>query len=70
MTRLNVISLAGLLLASTANAQVYDPGNRGPDAYTWIQPEDTVILTQNGDSEPVYPSRESFPNTAAIYPPP
>ncbi|KEY72807.1 hypothetical protein S7711_04398 [Stachybotrys chartarum IBT 7711] len=56
MTRLNAISLAGLLLASTANAQVYDPGNRGPDAYTWIQPEDTVILTQNGDSEPVYPS--------------
>jgi hypothetical protein len=55
------MSLSGLvaLLASTASAQVYQTGDRAEDAFTWIQPEDTVILGQYGHSEAVYPSRMS-----------
>ncbi|KAH7006923.1 beta-glucosidase-related glycosidase [Ilyonectria destructans] len=52
----NAITVATLLLASTSSAQLFLHGSRSKDAYTWIQPEDTVIYTQNGDAEPVYPS--------------
>jgi hypothetical protein len=48
-----------LLLGATINAQVYETGGRSEDAFTFIQPEDTVILDQYNSSEPVYPSRES-----------
>ncbi|KAH6685809.1 beta-glucosidase [Plectosphaerella plurivora] len=44
------------LLASTASAQVYQTGGRAEDAFSYIQPEDTVVLGQYGHSEPVYPS--------------
>lgn len=54
----NAITVATLLLASTSSAQLFLHGSRSKDAYTWIQPEDTVIYTQNGDAEPVYPSRK------------
>lgn len=50
--------LYGLLSASSAVAQVYETDDRSEDAFTWIQPEDTVVLGQYGHSEPVYPSRE------------
>lgn len=53
------LSFAALLLGATVNAQVYETGGRSEDAFTWIQPEDTVILDQYNSSEPVYPSRES-----------
>jgi hypothetical protein len=53
------LSLTALLLGATANAQVYETGGRSEDAFSWIQPEDTVILDQYNSSEPVYPSRES-----------
>lgn len=53
------VSLTGLLLVASASAQVYNPPGRSEDAFTWVQPEDTVILGQYGHSEPVYPSRES-----------
>lgn len=53
------LSLTALLLGATANAQVYETGGRSEDAFTWIQPEDTIVLDQYNSSEPVYPSRES-----------
>jgi beta-glucosidase len=53
------LSLTALLLGATANAQVYETGGRSEDAFSWIQPEDTIILDQYNSSEPVYPSRES-----------
>jgi beta-glucosidase len=61
MITTKTMSLSGLvaLLASTASAQVYQTGGRAEDAFTWIQPEDTVILGQYGHSEAVYPSRMS-----------
>ena len=53
------LSLAALLLCTTANAQVYETGGRSEGAFTWVQPEDTIVLGQYNHSEPVYPSRES-----------
>jgi beta-glucosidase len=53
------LSLTALLLGATANAQVYETGGRSEDAFSWIQPEDTIVLDQYNSSEPVYPSRES-----------
>jgi beta-glucosidase len=52
------LSLTALLLGATANAQVYETGGRSEDAFSWIQPEDTIVLDQYNSSEPVYPSRE------------
>lgn len=57
------LSLTALLLGATANAQVYETGGRSEDAFSWIQPEDTIVLDQYNSSEPVYPSRESDINT-------
>lgn len=53
------LSLTALLLGATTNAQVYQTGGRAEDAFSWVQPEDTIILDQYNSSEPVYPSRES-----------
>jgi len=53
------LPITALLLGATANAQVYQTGGRSEDAFSWIQPEDTVILDQYNSSEPVYPSRGS-----------
>jgi hypothetical protein len=55
------LSLTALLLGATANAQVYATGGRSEDAFTWVQPEDTIVLTQYNSSEPVYPSRKFIP---------
>lgn len=52
-----IVIAAALLLASSSRAQLFQYGDRSEDAYTWVQPEDTTVLTQYGDSEPVYPSR-------------
>ena len=52
------LSLTALLLGATANAQVYETGGRSEDAFSWIQPEDTIVLDQYNSSEPIYPSRE------------
>lgn len=52
------VSLTALLLSATTNAQVYQTGGRSEDAFSWIQPEDTIILDQYNSSEPVYPSRK------------
>lgn len=53
------LSFSALLLSAAANAQVYETGGRSEDAFTWIQPEDTIVLDQYNHSEPVYPSRKS-----------
>lgn len=62
------LSFYSLLLASTASAQVYQSGDRSADAFSWTQPEDTVILGQYGDSEAVYPSRMSLTTSWTILP--
>lgn len=49
---------AALLLSTAVDAQVYRTGDRSSDAFTWVQPEDAVVLDQYNHSEPVYPSRE------------
>lgn len=53
------LPITALLLGAAVNAQVYQTGGRSEDAFSWIQPEDTVILDQYNSSEPVYPSRGS-----------
>ncbi|EPE29989.1 (Trans)glycosidase [Glarea lozoyensis ATCC 20868] len=49
-------SLSVLLLSSAVNAQLFNGPVRPPDAFSYVQPADTVILTQYNSSEPVYPS--------------
>lgn len=55
------LPLTVLLLGATVNAQVYETEGRSDEAFSWVQPEDTVILDQYNSSEPVYPSRKSIP---------
>lgn len=54
------LPITALLLGATVNAQVYETGGRSADAFSWVQPEDTIILDQYNSSEPVYPSRRSI----------
>jgi hypothetical protein len=54
------LPITALLLGATVNAQVYETGGRSEDAFSWVQPEDTIIPDQYNSSEPVYPSRESM----------
>lgn len=54
------VSLSGLVLAATVNAQAYDLGEEEEGAFQWIQPRNTTILGPYGHSPPVYPSRESL----------
>jgi hypothetical protein len=54
------LPITALLLGATVNAQVYETGGRSEDAFSWVQPEDTIILDQYNSSEPVYPSRGSI----------
>ncbi|KAH6719543.1 beta-glucosidase-related glycosidase [Leptodontidium sp. MPI-SDFR-AT-0119] len=49
-------TLLVLLLSSTVSAQLFNGPTRPPNAFTNVQPLDTVILTQNNGSEPVYPT--------------
>jgi len=54
-------TLLSVLIAGSAlvNAQNYGGGDRSDQAFSWVQPLNTTILTQYGSSPPVYPSRES-----------
>lgn len=44
------------LLSSTVNAQNFDGKSRNEDAFSYVQPLDTTILTEHGSSPAVYPS--------------
>jgi hypothetical protein len=51
--------LAGSALLNVVAAQNFGgSGPRDEDAFTYIQPLDTVILTEYGSSPAVYPSRK------------
>lgn len=50
--------LAGSALLRTAYAQDFAGGGRDEDAFQWIQPANTTILTEYGSSPAVYPSRK------------
>ncbi|KAF3013024.1 hypothetical protein G7054_g415 [Neopestalotiopsis clavispora] len=50
------ILLSSLLLASSATAQDFGSSGRSEEAFSYIQPENTTILTQYGSSPAVYPS--------------
>jgi hypothetical protein len=50
--------LAGSALLNVVNAQDFSGGGRDEDAFSYIQPVDTVILTEYGSSPAVYPSRK------------
>ncbi|KAF2438927.1 glycoside hydrolase family 3 protein [Karstenula rhodostoma CBS 690.94] len=51
-------TLLSVLLAGSAlvSAQDFSGGARGEDAFRYVQPLDTVILTEHGSSPAVYPS--------------
>jgi beta-glucosidase len=57
MASLRSVLVSGLL-AATANAQAYDAGDRGDEAFSWVQPKNTTILGQYGHS-PSYPASMS-----------
>ncbi|KAK6076215.1 beta-glucosidase g [Seiridium cupressi] len=48
--------LSSLLLLGAVNGQDFSGSSRGEDAFSYVQPEDTTILTQYGSSPAVYPS--------------
>jgi beta-glucosidase len=50
--------LSSLLLAPAVQGQNFGGSSRDDDAFSYIQPENTTILTQYGSSPPVYPSRK------------
>lgn len=50
--------LSGLCLAPYVSAQAYDATEREEDAFSYVQPLNTTILTQYGSSPAVLPSRE------------
>lgn len=50
--------LSGSALLAAANAQNFAGGSRTDDAFQYIQPLNTTILTEYGSSPPVYPSRK------------
>lgn len=58
MTAALSLILSGLLLAPAVNGQAYDAGERGEDAFEYVQPLNTTILGPYGHSPAVYPSRE------------
>lgn len=41
-------------------AQDFSGGGRNEEAFQYVQPVDTVILTEYGSSPAVYPSRQFF----------
>lgn len=59
MSSVRALVLSCLLAASSVNAQNYDSGERNEDAFSWVQPLDTVILGPYGHSPAVLPSRKS-----------
>jgi hypothetical protein len=50
--------LKGSALLAAVNAQNFDGGSRGEDAFEYVQPVNTTILTEYGSSPAVYPSRK------------
>lgn len=52
--------LASSALLNSVQAQDFGGGSRDDDAFEYIQPVDTVILTEYGSSPPVYPSRKTL----------
>jgi hypothetical protein len=50
--------LSALAVLSVVNAQAFDSGNRGEDAFSWVQPLNTTILDEYNSSPPVFPSRK------------
>ena len=55
-----------LLAASVAKGQDFGGGSRGEDAFSYVQPLDTVILTEYGSSPPVYPSRMFLTHSSGV----
>lgn len=53
------VLLSSSALLRTVNAQAYDAEARPDDAFSYIQPLNTTILTEYGSSPPVYPSPQS-----------
>ncbi|KAF2004117.1 glycoside hydrolase family 3 protein [Amniculicola lignicola CBS 123094] len=62
MAALTSIFLTGLLLALRVSGQAYDAIDREEDAFSYVQPLDTVILGQYGHSPAVLPS----PNATGV----
>lgn len=52
--------LSGSALLAAANAQAFDAGSRSDDAFSYVQPLNTTILTEYGSSPAVYPSRKFY----------
>jgi hypothetical protein len=50
--------LAGSALLNVVNAQDFGGGARDEDAFSYVQPLDTVILGEYGHSPAVYPARK------------
>lgn len=50
--------LSALAVLTVVNAQAYDGGSRGEDAFSYVQPLNTTILDDVGHSPAVYPSRK------------
>jgi beta-glucosidase len=53
--------LSGSALLAAVNAQNFEGGGRGEDAFEYVQPLNTTILTEYGSSPAVYPSRKFSP---------
>lgn len=51
--------LSGSVLLAAVNAQNFEAGGRDEDAFEYVQPLNTTILTEYGSSPAVYPSRKS-----------
>jgi beta-glucosidase len=51
--------LAGSALLNAVTAQNFGGNGRDEDAFSYIQPLNTTILTEYGSSPAVYPSRKS-----------
>lgn len=54
--------LSGSALLAAVNAQNFAGGGRGEEAFKYVQPLNTTILTEYGSSPAVYPSRKSCLN--------
>jgi beta-glucosidase len=58
--------LKGSALLAAVNAQNFGSSGRDEDAFEYVQPLNTTILTEYGSSPAVYPSRKLFFNTLSI----
>lgn len=56
---LSVLLSGSTLLSAVRGQDFTGGGGRDEDAFSYVQPLDTVILTEYGSSPPVYPSRMS-----------